>query len=222
MLIGPILEIKGYHPSTNIKQIFSTMSKKLELENFDCETIEKSEIKSIFIIIHNIEGKSIRKDLNKLAAIAKCSKIHLIASCDHINSAIVFDNHLMSQFKFLWHDLTTFKPYHQESTFEDSFVSKQKKSRQGVLFVLSSLPHNAQKLFKLLAESQLGIEDEDKNQSFEKLFRLAREGFVVDNQMSFRTLLTEFKDHDIITQSGDKLSLALSNEEIRQILDTLE
>ena len=216
------MEIKGYHPSTNIKQVFSNVAKKLSLESLDSETITKSKLKSLTIIVHNIEGKSIRKDLRKIANLAQCPKVNFIASCDHINTAIVFDNQLLSKFNFIWHDLTTFQSYHQESTFEDSFVSKQKKSRQGVLFVLSSLPQNAQKLFKLFGESQLQITDEDKSQSFEKLFRLAREGFVVDNQISFRTLLTEFKDHDIITQAGDKLTLLLSDDEIKQVLDQME
>ena len=172
--------------------------------------------------MHNIEGKCIRKDLNKLADLSQCTKVNFIASCDHINSAIIFDNQLISKFKFLWHDLTTFRPYNQESTFEDSFVSKQKKTNQGILFVLSSLPHNAQKLFKLLAESQLQITEDDKSQSFEKLFRLAREGFVVDNQISFRTLLTEFKDHEIVTQQGDNLKIAMSDEEIKSVIEQME
>ena len=172
--------------------------------------------------MHNIEGKSIRKDLNRLADVSQYTKVNFIASCDHINSAIIFDNQLLSKFKFLWHDLTTFRPYNQESTFEDSFVSKQKKTNQGILFVLSSLPHNAQKLFKLLAESQLQITEDDKSQSFEKLFRLAREGFVVDNQISFRTLLTEFKDHEIVTQQGDNLKIAMSDEEIKRVIEQME
>src|SRR5690606_2608454 len=68
----------------------------------------------------------------------------------------------MGLFNFVWHDLTSFKPYQVETSFEDSLLMKMTGDRGmgqaglgRVQYVLRSLPENAKRLFKVLVEHQI-------------------------------------------------------------------
>lgn len=63
----------------------------------------------------------------------------------------------MCSFNWLWHDATTFLPYIEEMSYENSFLSQQtgRLALSSLLHVFHSLTPNAKGIFLLLARYQL-------------------------------------------------------------------
>ena len=49
-----------------------------------------------------------------LSRLASCSRVHLVASFDHVNTPLLWDKRLAARFNWLWHDVTTYAPYTAE------------------------------------------------------------------------------------------------------------
>ncbi|KAJ1910015.1 Origin recognition complex subunit 2 [Tieghemiomyces parasiticus] len=113
----------------------------------------------LYLLVHNLEGPSLRVDRLQclLAQLASCSPhVHLIASVDHIQSPLLWDAVRLAQYRWVWHDLTTFEPYTTETSFETSLmVQHQEVSATGIRYVLASLTSNAKGVFKVLADYQM-------------------------------------------------------------------
>lgn len=86
-------------------------------------------------------------------------------------------------------------------------------------------------VFKTLAEALLADllseEDEIEGISYEHLFRLCRERFLVSSDATLRTHLTEFRDHDLIkTRKGpdgvELMVVPLPVAELRQLVQELD
>ena len=164
---------------------------------------DKCPFSYITFLIHNIEATGLANEATQsaLCILAQCNSIYVVASCDHINTAMIWDHSTLASFNFAWHDITGFQGYFVETSFETfGAVGSTNKGSKGIKFVLRSLPSNGKRLFSLLASRQL-IQMEDNIEPgllHEEFFRVCREGFVLDNMVAFQTLLTEFKDHEII------------------------
>jgi origin recognition complex subunit 2 len=176
-----IVVVNGYVYSTSIRDILNTLTSAIldrppkigsqvteMLETF-CEMLEVDKTKHITMIIHSIDGSSLRRPTAQttLARLASHPQIHLIASADHPSFPLLWDSSLRSAYNFLFHDCTTFQPY----TAEVDVVSEVHEllgrsgrrvgGKEGVTFVLKSLNQNSRKLFQLLVAEQLAAMDED-------------------------------------------------------------
>jgi hypothetical protein len=117
------------------------------------------------------------------------------------------------------------------------------------LYFKSLFLHNKLKLFVILAEHQITCDDEGEDDnddasentsrglSYNSLYQKALDDFLVPNETVFKTLLTEFKDHQVfvMTSAASKkkkkgkkkatgeniLSIPLDNESLAVILDGL-
>jgi origin recognition complex subunit 2 len=63
--------------------------------------------------------------------------------------------------------------------------------------VLSSLVSSAREVFKLLAGQQLE-DPEAPGVSFPALLRMVRERFITNSEHALKSVLTEFRDHELI------------------------
>jgi origin recognition complex subunit 2 len=147
-----------------------------------------------------------------------------VASADHPNFPLLWDSSLRSTYNFLFHDCTTFQPYTAETDVVDEVHELLGRSgrrvggKEGVSFVLKSLPENAKNLFRVLVGEQLvamddssgalfnnGNDDDDNDNEprrgnlrnsepgveYRVLYQKAVEEFICSNEMNFRTLLKE-------------------------------
>ena len=75
--------------------------------------------RELYILIHNAEAAALRQaDAQRaLALLAAAPGIHLVASVDHVNSALVWQPGLRASFNWIWTDLTTFARYTDESPY---------------------------------------------------------------------------------------------------------
>ncbi|KAK3717180.1 Origin recognition complex subunit 2 [Vermiconidia calcicola] len=122
---------------------------------------------AILLIIHSLDHSNLRKAPipSLLARIASHSHINLLATVDTPNFGLLWDTTLLRQYQWLYHDATTFQPYRAELDVVEEVNALLGRSRRrlggkdGVAFVLKSLPENARNLFRILVAEQLALAD---------------------------------------------------------------
>ena len=77
----------------------------------------------------------------------------------------------MSRYNWLWYDVTTFEPYKEETSYENSLMVQQSGALalSSLVHVMRSLTPNAKKIFILLVNHQLENKD-DKNYQGKYIF----------------------------------------------------
>eukprot|EP01135_Chromosphaera_perkinsii_P004967 Nk52_evm11s307 gene=Nk52_evmTU11s307 len=250
----PILFVNGYFPGLAIKQILKQITDGVLgysgafRSNFDhCDficnvfngSIPKGEREPCFVpehlilVINNIDGVSLRKKQNQLilSQLATARGIHLVASIDHINAVLMWDNRLSARFSWLWHDTTTFEQYSNECSYETSMMVKGDRTGiQGITYVLNSLTPNAINIFRVLCEFQLEGKtsgSDYKGISYRQYFTKCKEEWLVNSDMTMRTQLTEFKDHQLInfrkgSDGVEYLHIPVANNVIEQTLEHIK
>ncbi|KAL4955154.1 origin recognition complex subunit 2-domain-containing protein [Aspergillus filifer] len=264
-----VVIVNGHSPNISIRSIFATIvtailgadiPSKMGAQPVEVLELLQSTLrlrpkqKPINVIINSIDAPSLRRATNQglLARLAATPKIQLLATADTPNFLLMWDISLRDQLNFAFHDCTTFTPFDSEfDVVEEVHNLLGRKGRrvggkEGVEFVLKSLPENAQNLYRLLITELLSMVDEynngeddmdaadgpvdnlkdDTGIEFRTLYQKASEEFIASSEMMFRTLLKEFHDHQMITSRIDGsgmeiLSVPLSRNEMEGVLEDL-
>lgn len=214
------LVVNGFFPSMTLKSILNcitgdilehdgTFRNPSDQIDFIVKTLKEDPDNHVFLIINNIDGAMLRGDRNQqaLGQLASIPNMHLVASIDHINAPLIWDQAKMSLFNWLWYETTTYLPYTEETSYENSLLVQQTGALalSSLTHVLRSLTPNARGIFRLLAEFQLENKDNPAytGLSFQDFYQRCRESFLVNSDITLRTQLTEFKDHKLIrTKKG--------------------
>lgn len=249
-----IAVVNGYAPGVTLKDILTTIaaaaiSSTVKLPNqpsslstYILDYLSRDPpAHPILVVIHSVDSPSLRKSPTPaiLATLAAHASINLVCTADTPNFSLLWDVGLRAQYKFLFHDATTFAPYDAEIDVVESVNELLGRSgrrvggRDGVGFVLRSLPEHARALFRILVTEQLalsymddgddGEEDEDgdtlkskkdartpvseatQGVEYRTLYHKARDEFVCTSEVAFRTLLKEFHDHQMIESRKDSM-----------------
>ncbi|KAF2755934.1 ORC2-domain-containing protein [Pseudovirgaria hyperparasitica] len=192
------------------------------------------------ILLNTIDSPSLRRAPAPalLAALAASPHISLLATADTPNFPILWDTSLRAQYRFLFHDATTFAPYTSEISVVDDVnillgrTGRKVQGKDGVSWVLRSLPQNARALFLILISEQLAVMFEngddgdeemeavgqaitpqkrerkevrraDEGVEYRVLYHKAVEAFICSSEVAFRTLLKEFHDHQMVESRKD-------------------
>ncbi|KAM9287464.1 origin recognition complex subunit 2 isoform 2-T2 [Morus bassanus] len=140
----------------------------------------------------------------------------------------VWDQAKLSLYNWLWYETTTFCPYVEETSYENSLLVQQSGSLalSSLTHVLRSLTPNARGIFRLLAQYQLENKDNPSypGLSFQDFYQQCREAFLVNSDLTLRAQLTEFRDHKLIrTKRGaDGVEYLLIPVEDSTLTDFLE
>ena len=178
----------------------------------------------LFVVVHGIDGLRNETGQQCLALLAKCPVVHVLASTDHVNGCLLWDQTMLSHFNWVWFDCTTFKSYHDDQTeyMQRHTSSDTAHTLNSVKLVVNTLTSNAQKIFELIARQQL---DQSKSTiTFQECYHKCRERFLVSSEQALTAQLTEFKDHKLITmprsKDGNKeIRITLDNDLLKQFLD---
>lgn len=247
--------VNGYVSGTTLKEVLTTISSIILpsstkppnqpalLLDFILEHLSTyPPPRPVPVILNSIDSPYLRKSPtpSMLARLAANPSISLICTADSPNFPLLWDVGLKTQFKFLFHDATTFAPYDAEIDVVESVNELLGRSgrrvggRDGVGFVLRSLPENARSLYRILVMEQLaldimeqGLDDQDdvtattnnkkstqsktavheSNQGVEYrvLYHKAVQEFACSSEVGFRTLLKEFHDHQMIESRKDTM-----------------
>jgi origin recognition complex subunit 2 len=248
----PTIVVNGYNPAIRFPQVLNQIVKVLGIDrNVPKRTSEqvdflvdhfksKPDTSRLIILIHNIDCEQFRDEkiqdyLSKLAAI---QQFHLITSIDHINAPLLWDSMRLSNFNFVWHNVTTYQDYKTEVSFNDplSLGQTQKIGGSfGAKAVFLSLPMTSKMLFRILATNQLkNLQEQVASKQMTKgekevrggkqnglkfpvFYRLCLDEFVASNEVNFRTMLMEFVEHKMAVLTRDS-----SGEEVVYIPCTYE
>uniref|UniRef100_A0A665XF81 Origin recognition complex subunit 2 n=1 Tax=Echeneis naucrates TaxID=173247 RepID=A0A665XF81_ECHNA len=238
------LVVNGFFPSITLKSILNALTcEVLEHEGsfrtpsdqiqFISQTLKDSPDLHVYLIIHNIDGPMLRaeKTQSALGQLASLHNLHLVASLDHINAPLVWDQFKQSQFNWLWWECVTFQHYAEETSYENSLLVQQTGALalSSLTHVLRSLTPNARGIFKLLVKFQLENKDNPSytGLSFQDFYQRCREAFLVNSDLTLRTQLTEFRDHKLIrTRKGadgvEYLIVAVNASTLMDFLDNEE
>lgn len=231
-----IVVVNGYVHNLTVKDVLNTVAAAVVerghklgaqpaemLENL-IGLLEEDNTQEITLIIHSIDRPPLRRPATQsiLSRLSAHPQVHLMDSADHPSFPLLWDSSLRSAYNFLFHDCTTFQPYIHEIDVVDEVHELLGRSgrrvggKEGVSFVLKSLPENAKNLFRVLIAEQLAsmdsgsgaVLDEDEDDDvhekrvtnlkhnefgveYRVLYKKAVEEFICSNDMAFRTLLKE-------------------------------
>jgi origin recognition complex subunit 2 len=187
------------NPSTTLQTLLTHLSSPLTL------------------LINSIDSPTLRSKpalQSLLSHLAAHPHIHLACTADTPDFHFLWDAGVRASFNFLFHDCTTFAPF---SACELEVVdevhellgrkARRAGGKEGVAFVLRSLPENARALFRLLVgEVLVAMEEEQQGGmagggaagggeevavEYRMLYNKAVEEFICSSEMAFRTLLKE-------------------------------
>ncbi|KAF6258564.1 origin recognition complex subunit 2-domain-containing protein [Scenedesmus sp. NREL 46B-D3] len=206
---GGVLACYGHQPGLNSKQVLQAVAGALTHRS--CKGCSHSELlrmicaepscRKLYVVLHNIDGPGLRAQEEQLwlSRLSQAPAVHLLASIDHVNAALLWDNRTAAAFKWLWLDVTSYATYKAEtsSTLPILTSCKQSAAKRGAATVLSSLVSSAREVFKLLAGQQLE-DPEAPGVSFPALLRMVRERFITNSEHALKSVLTEFRDHELI------------------------
>ena len=234
------LVVNGFFPGLVLKQILNELTSNL-LEHsgsfknniqqckFICSMLCEDEDApdELFLIIHNIDGPSLRDERAQIALslLATCPKVHIIATIDHLNSPLLWNEIILSRYNWAWHDATTFEQYTVETSYENSLLVQQSGvlAMSSLTHVLKSLPEKAQKIFVVLATHHLEHKEDSSyiGLPYAELYRICREKFLANSDITLRSQLTEFLDHKLIrSRKGpdgtETLSVLVKEETLQQ------
>ncbi|KAL8907384.1 MAG: hypothetical protein Q9207_001434 [Kuettlingeria erythrocarpa] len=114
----------------------------------------------IYLLINSLDAPPLRRGPipSLLAQLATSPYVHLLATCDTPNFPLLWDNQLRDQYNWVFHDATTYISYggvEIEDVVEEvnelmGRSGRRIKGKEGVGFVLRSLPENARTLYRVL------------------------------------------------------------------------
>ncbi|NWS06915.1 ORC2 protein, partial [Motacilla alba] len=209
------LVVNGYFPSITVKSILTSITEEvldhigtfrspLDQLEFITKRFKEDSSLELYVLIHNLDSQMLRGERSQqiLAQLSSLPSIYLIASIDHINAPLMWDQAKLSLYNWLWYETTTFNPYVEETSYENSLLVQQSGSLalSSLMHVLHSLTLNARGIFRLLAQHQLEKKDNPSypGLSFQDFYQQCREAFLVNSDLTLRAQLTEFRDHKLI------------------------
>ncbi|KAL9072771.1 MAG: hypothetical protein Q9161_003312 [Pseudevernia consocians] len=253
-----ILIINGYTPTLTLRQVLTTLAllvfdctastlpsrlgtQPREILTTLMEHLKTSPPRSPYLVfINSLDAPPLRCSPTPtlLAQLAASPHIHLLATCDTPNFPLLWDTNLRDQYNFLFHDTTTFEsysPFEIGSAIDDvnellGRSGRSVKGKEGVGFVLRSLPENARSLYRVLVAELLAAMDEEGGGEggveYKVLYQKVVEEFICSNEMGFRQLLKEFYDHQMVVSRRDGsgaelLGVPWRREEMEAILEDL-
>ncbi|MBZ3884723.1 Origin recognition complex subunit 2 [Sciurus carolinensis] len=162
--------INGFFPGISVKSILNSITEEVldhmgtfrsildQLDWIINKFKEDSSLK-LFLLIHNLDSQMLRGDKSQqiIGQLSSLHNIYLIASIDHLNAPLMWDHAKQSLYNWLWYETTTYNPYTEETSYENSLLVKQSGSLplSSLTHVLRSLTPNASIRFLEGAEPDL-------------------------------------------------------------------
>jgi len=128
----------------------------------------------------------------------------VIATLEHLNGDLLWDQPTLLRMRWLHHDVTTVVARQRKVENMEKCVTRGKMTLKPLEFVLPSHTKNAKGVFRILAvwQRQQGLVEVDEEMRegirYDELYRKCRESFIVSTEAAFRAQLVEFRDHDLI------------------------
>jgi origin recognition complex subunit 2 len=182
--------VNGHHPSLTLRSMLNTIAsgvmpksllQKLPMQPADLAAviigylIEDPPSNPVYILLQSLTAPVLVKPSTQslLASLSSVPGVHLVATTDNPNFLLLWDSGLSEEFNWVFHDATTFESYDDgKGTGEIAGVVDSVhelmgrkgmggKGREGVRWVLRSLPDNAKNLYRILLTEILTASADD-------------------------------------------------------------
>lgn len=244
-----VLVVNGFNPTVSLRSVLSQISTDLlrlgqnhakrSLLDYVDAIRDGIGNKSIALVIHNIDGSSLRSEESQkaLAMLNNIDNVSVTASVDHLNAPLLWDGVTYSKFAWAWVKADTFVPYNAEIVYCSKPLLRGGGERQieGAIALLRSLSQRARKVFRLLAERQTGgdaLKEEIHQASgkaaqarttFNDLFEESKCQFLVSEPATLQVILTELETHQLLesrrgVDAAAQLIIPLQVSQLRAIL----
>ncbi|KAL7729173.1 hypothetical protein ACLKA6_009638 [Drosophila palustris] len=239
-----VLVINGFFPSLTLKDVLDSITTEIldagpspgnahEAVDMIEEEFALIPETHLYLIVHNLDGAMLRnvKAQAILSRLSRVPNIHLLASIDHINTPLLWDQNKLSNFNFSWWDCTTMLPYTDETAFENSLLVQNsgELALSSLRSVFSSLTTNSRGIYMLIVKFQLKNKGNANYQGmpFKDLYWSCREAFLVSSDLALRAQLTEFLDHKLVkskrsVDGSEQLTIPIDGTLLQQFLDEQE
>ncbi|XP_013105861.2 origin recognition complex subunit 2 [Stomoxys calcitrans] len=240
----PVLVINGFFPSLTLKDILDSITNDVldagispsnphEAADMIEEEFALIPETHLYLIVHNLEGAMLRNAKSQaiLSRLARIPNIHMLASVDHINTPLLWDQTKLSNYNFSWWDCTTMLPYTDETAFENSLLVQNsgELALSSMRSVFLSLTTNSRGIYMLIVKHQLKNKGNPNYQGmpFKDLYWSCREAFLVSSDLALRAQLTEFLDHKLVkskrsVDGSEQLTIPIDSALLQQFLDEQE
>jgi origin recognition complex subunit 2 len=205
----------------------------------------------ILLMINSIDAYSLRRSATQslLATLAAHPLINLISTADTPSFPLMWNSLLRDKFNFVFHDCAPYAPYDAKlSVADDVHELLGRKGRrvgeqEGVGHVRRSLPNNGRPVYRVLLTQILPVEQNGEEGhhtaiaaipqregevgiEYRVLYQKDLEEIIGLSEMTFRILLKEFYDHQMITSRRSKagteiLCVPLDREVVESVLEDL-
>ncbi|XP_037730521.1 origin recognition complex subunit 2 [Drosophila subpulchrella] len=239
-----VLVVNGFFPSLTLKDMLDSITSEIldagvspanphEAVDMIEEEFALIPETHLFLIVHNLDGAMLRnvKAQAILSRLSRVPNIHLLASIDHINTPLLWDQGKLSSFNFSWWDCTTMLPYTNETAFENSLLVQNsgELALSSMRSVFSSLTTNSRGIYMLIVKYQLKNKGNATYQGmpFRDLYSSCREAFLVSSDLALRAQLTEFLDHKLVkskrsVDGSEQLTIPIDGGLLQQFLEEQE
>ncbi|XP_036674567.3 origin recognition complex subunit 2 [Drosophila suzukii] len=239
-----VLVVNGFFPSLTLKDVLDSITSEIldagvspanphEAVDMIEEEFALIPETQLFLIVHNLDGAMLRnvKAQAILSRLSRVPNIHLLASIDHINTPLLWDQGKLSSFNFSWWDCTTMLPYTNETAFENSLLVQNsgELALSSMRSVFSSLTTNSRGIYMLIVKYQLKNKGNATYQGmpFRDLYSSCREAFLVSSDLALRAQLTEFLDHKLVkskrsVDGSEQLTIPIDGGLLQQFLEEQE
>ena len=237
--------VNGYFPGLSAKHILRSITSELlnysgtfRTETEWCYfisttlagTLDGNSLE-VYLIINNMDGPLLQneKAQDALSLLASSPHIHIVASVDHINAPLLWNQWQTSRFNWIWYNATTYAPYCSEVSYENYMIGSQTGALalSSLLHVLKSLTPSSCSIFELLAHHQIDHVDDSSYLGipFQDFCLKCREKFLVSSDLALRAQLTEFRDHNLLksrkgTDGVENLFIPLDKSCLVEYFDT--
>ncbi|KAL8861415.1 MAG: hypothetical protein Q9178_002288 [Gyalolechia marmorata] len=181
-----IIVTNGYIPNLTIRQLLITIATAIYdcpvsslpklgsqpremVDSILHELSTSPPTEPLYLLINSLDAPPLRRSPipTLLAQLAASPHIRLLATCDTPNFPLLWDTNLRDQYNWVFHDTTTFISYagaEIEDVVEEvnellGRSGRRIKGKEGVGFVLKSLPENARSLYRVLVAELLSQQD---------------------------------------------------------------
>eukprot|EP00762_Andalucia_godoyi_P004455 ANDGO_08121.mRNA.1 Origin of replication complex subunit 2 len=186
----------------------------------------------LYVMVYDLDHENLRKGeiMSLLAILASKENVRMMGSVNHVSAPVLFDHQKASRFRWIHVEATTFGFYDIErrdrGVEAGSIVTTATPDLvdRGIRFILASLTLNQKSVLKLLIETDLSSKLKS-GLSFHDLLIQCRERFLVSSETVLRSMLNEFKDHQLIvyrrtSETVETLQVNLTKSMMEELLAT--
>lgn len=197
-----VIILRGFDTSFTLVDILQSLADAIEIKvsrgiNYLIDGLTAlCEKKRMFLVIHNIDSKALCsvQSQRALARISQIPRLHLLASYDHINFHLILDYKLRNEYKFLFHDWTTFHPYDEEIPLSAS--TSLFPLKKDIASILASQTPSSQQIFKEL----ITLRNTSNNNSVDihTLYDVLKDKYLCHNMKAMINVLKIFEREHVL------------------------